>query len=247
MYVKFLKKSKTFNFNFRFQFEESSMRALSSAAVAFAALGFLSVVPTVAKADLVLNLTDDRCTGGCSTGVVPFGAVTVSQSGSTDTISVALNTGYFFNPNGAGLDAFSFSFGSGQVPITLSAASTTAGFSPDKATPVGQDGFGNYFNGILFNPVPTNTTTNALSFSFTDTNPLSLSSFSFGAFNGGGSHPQDYFTADIIGNGNTGVVGASSITTAVPEPSTWAMMILGFMGVGFMAYRRKSETSFRLA
>jgi hypothetical protein len=27
----------------------------------------------------------------------------------------------------------------------------------------------------------------------------------------------------------------------VPEPSTWAMMILGFAGVGFMAYRRKSE------
>jgi hypothetical protein len=28
---------------------------------------------------------------------------------------------------------------------------------------------------------------------------------------------------------------------AVPEPSTWAMMILGFMGVGFMAYRRKQN------
>jgi hypothetical protein len=27
--------------------------------------------------------------------------------------------------------------------------------------------------------------------------------------------------------------------TAVPEPATWAMMILGFAGVGFMAYRRK--------
>ena len=27
---------------------------------------------------------------------------------------------------------------------------------------------------------------------------------------------------------------------AVPEPSTWAMLILGFAGVGFMAYRRKS-------
>lgn len=25
---------------------------------------------------------------------------------------------------------------------------------------------------------------------------------------------------------------------AVPEPSTWAMMILGFAGVGFMTYRR---------
>jgi PEP-CTERM motif len=28
---------------------------------------------------------------------------------------------------------------------------------------------------------------------------------------------------------------------AVPEPSTWAMMILGFAGVGFMAYRRRSS------
>jgi hypothetical protein len=27
---------------------------------------------------------------------------------------------------------------------------------------------------------------------------------------------------------------------AVPEPSIWAMMILGFAGVGFMAYRRKN-------
>jgi PEP-CTERM motif len=28
---------------------------------------------------------------------------------------------------------------------------------------------------------------------------------------------------------------------AVPEPSTWAMMILGFAGIGFMAYRRKAK------
>jgi hypothetical protein len=27
----------------------------------------------------------------------------------------------------------------------------------------------------------------------------------------------------------------------VPEPSTWAMMVLGFAGMGFMAYRRKSK------
>ncbi len=28
---------------------------------------------------------------------------------------------------------------------------------------------------------------------------------------------------------------------AIPEPSTWAMMILGFAGIGFMSYRRKSK------
>ena len=34
---------------------------------------------------------------------------------------------------------------------------------------------------------------------------------------------------------------------AVPEPSTWAMMILGFAGVGFMAYRRKSKPALMAA
>ena len=32
------------------------------------------------------------------------------------------------------------------------------------------------------------------------------------------------------------------VTAAVPEASTWAMMILGFAGVGFMAYRRRNQT-----
>ena len=31
--------------------------------------------------------------------------------------------------------------------------------------------------------------------------------------------------------------------TAVPEPSTWAMMILGFAGIGFMMYRRQSRSA----
>jgi hypothetical protein len=40
----------------------------------------------------------------------------------------------------------------------------------------------------------------------------------------------------------------SQISSAVPEPSTWAMMILGFIGVGFMAYRRKDkQAGFRFA
>jgi hypothetical protein len=33
----------------------------------------------------------------------------------------------------------------------------------------------------------------------------------------------------------------SNAVGAVPEPSTWAMMLLGFVGVGFMFYRRKSK------
>jgi hypothetical protein len=38
-----------------------------------------------------------------------------------------------------------------------------------------------------------------------------------------------------------------NMVTDVPEPSTWAMMILGFFGIGFMAYRRKSKPALRFA
>jgi hypothetical protein len=37
------------------------------------------------------------------------------------------------------------------------------------------------------------------------------------------------------------VTDFGTVTDAVPEPSTWAMMILGFCGLGFMAYRRKNS------
>jgi hypothetical protein len=39
----------------------------------------------------------------------------------------------------------------------------------------------------------------------------------------------------------------TNAVNAVPEPSTWAMMILGFAGIGFMAYRRKSKPALMAA
>jgi PEP-CTERM motif len=40
----------------------------------------------------------------------------------------------------------------------------------------------------------------------------------------------------VISNITVDDLGA---TSAVPEPSTWAMLLIGFAGVGFMAYRRR--------
>jgi hypothetical protein len=52
---------------------------------------------------------------------------------------------------------------------------------------------------------------------------------------------------DITALGGGAKLSADDSVSAVPEPSTWAMMILGFVGVGFMAYRRKGQPSFRFA
>jgi hypothetical protein len=64
-----------------------------------------------------------------------------------------------------------------------------------------------------------------------------------------------YFTFTDTGGDITGFSMSSAqnsfeitnISAAVPEPATWAMMILGFLGIGFMAYRRQNTGAFRLA
>ena len=38
--------------------------------------------------------------------------------------------------------------------------------------------------------------------------------------------------------------GTLSLAGAVPEPSTWAMMFVGFLGIGFLASRKKINFGF---
>src|SRR5450755_1111384 len=78
-------------------------------------------------------------------------------------------------------------------------------------------------------------------------NPSSIYSFDL---NTGSSVPTHLFFGvdDDILTDNTGAyvlvvtqLDPAVVAPAVPEPSTWAMLLLGFAGVGFMAYRRKSK------
>jgi hypothetical protein len=54
------------------------------------------------------------------------------------------------------------------------------------------------------------------------------------------------FMAETAAPFNTSTPDIANIT-AVPEPSTWAMMILGFAGIGFMAYHRKAKPALMAA
>ena len=38
-------------------------------------------------------------------------------------------------------------------------------------------------------------------------------------------------------------IPAVNVASDVPEPSTWAMMVLGFAGLGFAGYRRSRKTA----
>ena len=45
----------------------------------------------------------------------------------------------------------------------------------------------------------------------------------------------------IFDTSDQGTVSSTLVITGVPEASTWAMMILGFLGLGFMAVRKSKK------
>jgi hypothetical protein len=242
------------------------MRALSSAAFALAALGCFAVV-TPSQAAVVnstYNLDLSGATGLTCTGST-CGTVTVTGDTSS-SLTYTVNLGSFaFHDNPAtnspqnGVFWFQLT-GASDISFT----GITSGFTLASGTFVPNPGAN--FPGTYDYAFTCIGGTGGLCGS-TLTFTASLSAADIAAHDtlvigsplggGGFSNKQVAFVADIsvpagtaaLCPGNTtctGLVG-SSISSAVPEPSTWAMMILGFFGVGFMAYRRKSQTSLRLA
>jgi hypothetical protein len=52
---------------------------------------------------------------------------------------------------------------------------------------------------------------------------------------------------DALGPLGTGEIAGTGLSSAVPQPSTWAMMILGFAGLAFAGYRRSKKSAANLA
>jgi hypothetical protein len=61
----------------------------------------------------------------------------------------------------------------------------------------------------------------------------------------------NYVSVVRLGEGNNIYLANTNIqasfesvsVSAIPEPSTWAMMILGFCGIGYMTYRRRNQSA----
>jgi PEP-CTERM motif-containing protein len=64
---------------------------------------------------------------------------------------------------------------------------------------------------------------------------------------GGGSYLASLFKDQVLkaggANRGDGSISITSLTPAVPEASTWAMMLAGFAGLGWLAHMRRRKTS----
>ncbi len=150
--------------------------------------------------------------------------------------------------DGSGLAGDSYFSSSGPTGIRFTFSAAALGTLPNYAGLVWTDGT-NPISVVGFdslgNPIAT-ITGNSADNSF---NGETAEDRFYGFFNATG------ISAIFISNGSGGIevdhvqygFGAAAVTGGVPEPSTWAMMILGFAGIGFMAYRRKSKPALMAA
>jgi hypothetical protein len=228
------------------------------------ALAIGAVAVTAAQAALV-NLSYDLDLNGMSSGTCPGGVCgTVKVTGDTTsslTYTVDLATGVSFHGNHTG------SSGTGPVlffdltdsnPITFSAigvAGTIGTKTYSYNTPVSgsfSPNPGNFPGPYNFEETCTNDTSGKICNSpltFTASGATTADPFVIGAPLGHGLFPADSiaFVADLSISGScgtetctagTGFVGSGSPMSSVPEPSTWAMMLVGFAGLGFAGFRK---------
>jgi hypothetical protein len=134
------------------------------------------------------------------------------------------------NPiGGTGPDGFATNpFGSGSL-ITNSTGSTVGTYTD----PTGAFALAGFFLGAA------NNNPFKIGAGGTFTVPVGATALFFGLPDANGFNGPSGFYGDNAGSFTVNV-------SAVPESSTWAMMILGFAGIGFMAYRRSRKSTMAL-
>jgi hypothetical protein len=184
----------------------------------------------------VFTFTQQSCSTSCGTG--PFGTVTVTDDAvlaNTLDFVVELAAGEtFHDTNDPQHHALTFNL-VGDPTITISGLGspfTANGLQAAGSTSAA--GFGSF--DYVINLPKGSDDPSSFSFKATGDGPLTLD------FNTVGAN-HIYFTTDIFGTtGQTGNVGAVLGTGGVPEPASWALMLVGFGGLGAALRHRRSRT-----
>jgi hypothetical protein len=237
------------------------MRCVSlSAAFITACFAGIAIKPAHASVvDLTYNLTLDNCTGGC--GASNYGTIHVTGDTTTEktaglTVDVNITQGQLHSSNGL----YTFVFDPIGTGLSVAISSATPNFTSlgpaTNSKDYMEDGFGKFSWAIQSTASNQNGGLAGTELKFVITDTSGLITFGTTTSNSGPSGNSNCsgsgctsiavpFAVDIsnIVNTDTGLVntGAVGAVAAVPEPSTWAMMMLGFLGLGWIAHRRRNQ------
>jgi hypothetical protein len=232
----------------------SARTLVAGAATAFALAGVGSVAHA-AVGDVEtfnLDLHDNNPVGATS-----YGTITVTETATGLDYSVQLNSAgksFAADPNKPEVLLFNLtgsSFTASNITATYDSSATGGNpnlqsqFSSvgDPSSPIASPGTFSY--GIVCTSgCDYGTNNHLIELDFT-IDGATLADM-FPTSGNGGDPVVAYFAANLVSDGDASgqgrYVGAEKVIAATPEPSTWAMILLGFFGVGYLAYRKRKGT-----
>jgi hypothetical protein len=148
------------------------------------------------------------------------------------TFAAASGHGYIGEFNGAVMAMSSNSAGMPAIGLLEGSADGVHGYGPQFTYGVGPIGDGNPIDaGVTFPFTDADDTTFLTDISGADPNNI-VDVYTSSGIDGTPAVLADHFV----------ISGGGGSAPAVPEPSTWAMMLIGFAGISFAGYRRKRLT-----
>lgn len=219
------------------------MKMMKAAVAAIAGAAALACAGGAGATTVISQFTVD---GSSSPGLgvaSPYGEVVVNDAGGTLAFTVTLFDNLRFR-NAPDSNHHSFGFNLNGIAATIgSITDNGSGDFSVQPGPFNQSPFGSFAYGLECNSCSTGYSSNSptvLNFVVTKSGGGSLTVDDLTKSSGG-----KYFSADVASpivrddSHPTGNIGATTLTSAVPEPASWLMMIAGFGGLGAVLRRRR--------
>jgi PEP-CTERM motif len=202
---------------------------------ALALAGVFAIPAGVQAATLTVDLNDYASGVNSAAGQTLATMTVMDLAGGGVSVSFALDSpATFFASTGGNHITAAINLDTSITAADIT--DTTPGFDiviPVNGVPGPSGGFGDFSVGLQGD---WNGTSNHFAGPITfDISGISVSDFVVNS--------DGYFAvADALGNVGTGDIGGKIGTVVgTPEPSTWAMMLLGFAGLGFAGYRKSQR------